>query len=134
MSDDPHDLARFTGAQASAFEHALSELRDGRKRSHWMWFVFPQYAGLGLSPTSQRYAIRSLDEATEYLKHPLLGPRLEECTRAVVQVENRSITEIFGFPDDLKFRSSMTLFDLWPKLALHSSAHWKNTSTASATR
>jgi uncharacterized protein (DUF1810 family) len=98
-------------AQVGAHERALAELRAGRKESHWMWFVFPQISGLGSSPMSQHYAIASLKEARAYLDHPLLGARLRDCTQAVLAVEGRSAHEIFGTPDDLKFRSSMTLFD-----------------------
>ena len=90
----------------------LAELKAGRKRTHWIWFVFPQLRGLGRSPTSQFYGIASLDEARAYLAHPRLGPRLEQCTRTVLSVENRSVHDIFGSPDDLKFHSSMTLFAL----------------------
>jgi uncharacterized protein (DUF1810 family) len=107
---DPHDLQRFVDAQASLIETVRAELRAGRKRSHWMWFIFPQLHGLGSSPMAQRYAIASLDEAQAYLSHPLLGPRLQECTELVNAIENASIERIFGYPDDLKFRSSMTLF------------------------
>jgi uncharacterized protein (DUF1810 family) len=107
---DPHDLRRFSEAQESVYETALSELRDGRKRSHWMWFVFPQFAGLGSSATSRHFAIRSADEARAYLAHPVLGPRLVECADAVLAVTGRSAHEIFGSPDDLKLRSSATLF------------------------
>ena len=107
---DPFDLARFEQAQAAVFAQAIAELRAGRKRSHWMWFVFPQYRGLGSSPMSQRFAIRSLDEARAYLAHPVLGPRLRECTSAVIEVEGRSAHDIFGSPDDLKLRSCATLF------------------------
>ncbi len=107
---DPHDLQRFVDAQAPVIDQVLDELRRGRKRSHWMWFVFPQVAGLGFSGMSKRYAVATLDEARAYLAHPLLGPRLVECTRLVVAVEGRSLLEIFGDPDDAKFRSSMTLF------------------------
>jgi uncharacterized protein (DUF1810 family) len=110
MNDDPFDLARFESAQAPVFAQAMAELRAGRKRSHWMWFVFPQFRGLGLSPRSQRYAIRSLDEARAYLAHPVLGPRLRECTSAVLELEGRSAHDIFGSPDDLKLRSCATLF------------------------
>ena len=108
--DDPYDLQRFVTAQAGVHDQALDELRRGRKQSHWMWFVFPQIAGLGSSPTALFYAVRSLDEARAYLAHPVLGPRLREAAAAVNAVENRSAHEIFGSPDDLKFRSSMTLF------------------------
>lgn len=107
---DPFDLQRFVEAQARVYETALAELKAGDKRSHWMWFVFPQVAGLGLSPTAQRYAIRSLEEAKAYLAHPVLGPRLRECTAAVTAVSERTAHQVFGSPDDLKFRSSMTLF------------------------
>jgi uncharacterized protein (DUF1810 family) len=108
--NDLHNLERFVQAQAGVFEQVCSELRQGRKRSHWMWFVFPQIKGLGNSATAQLYAISSCEEAEAYLQHSLLGPRLLECTRLVTQVEGRSIEEILGFPDNLKFRSSMTLF------------------------
>jgi len=107
---DPHDLARFIDAQSRTYAQALAELRDGRKRSHWMWFVFPQIDGLGLSATSRRYAIRSRAEAVAYLQHPVLGSRLRECTQAVLAVEGRSARDIFGVPDDMKLRSSATLF------------------------
>jgi uncharacterized protein (DUF1810 family) len=108
--NDPHDLQRFVDAQAPVFEQVCAELREGRKRSHWMWFIFPQIEGLGHSETARRFAISSREEAEAYLKHPILGPRLRECTRLVNLVERRSIEQIFGYPDDLKFRSSMTLF------------------------
>jgi len=107
---DPFDLKRFVDAQAPVYRGIVTELRDGRKRSHWMWFVFPQLLGLGSSPMAVRYGISSLDEARAYLGHELLGPRLHECTRLVNQVQGRSIGEIFGSPDDLKLCSSMTLF------------------------
>lgn len=103
---------RFLDAQADIYAQVLDELRTGRKRSHWMWFVFPQFDGLGLSATSRFYAIKSLDEARDYLRHPVLGARLIECTRIVNTVQGRSAHEIFGSPDDTKFRSSMTLFEL----------------------
>lgn len=109
-SNDPHDLERFVRAQTGVYEQALSELRAGNKRSHWMWFIFPQFAGLGSSSTAQYYAIGSRAEAEAYLRHPLLGARLRECANAVVKVTGRSASEIFGYPDDLKLRSSMTLF------------------------
>ena len=108
--DDPFDLQRFVDAQADVYADALAELRAGAKRSHWMWFFFPQIAGLGVSAMAQRYAIASRREAEAYLQHPLLGPRLIACTRAVLAVEGRSAHQIFGSPDDLKLRSSMTLF------------------------
>ena len=107
MSDG---LDRCVSAQAGAAEAALAELTAGAKRTHWMWFVFPQIAGLGTSVTAQRYAITSLDEARAYLAHPVLGARLRECAEALLAVENRSAAEIFGYPDDVKLRSSMTLF------------------------
>ena len=108
--DDPHNLQRFVGAQSSVYAQVCSELRDGRKRTHWMWFIFPQIEGLGYSELARRFAISSLQEAQAYLAHPILGPRLRECTRLVNQVGGRSIEQIFGSPDDLKFHSSMTLF------------------------
>ena len=104
-------LDRFVDAQDGVYAQALAELRAGRKESHWMWFVFPQVAGLGRSPTAQYYAIGSAGEARAYLGHPLLGPRLRECTEAVLTHPNRSAEEIFGAIDALKFRSSMTLFE-----------------------
>ncbi len=107
---DPFHLQRFTEAQAAAWEQARSELRAGSKRSHWMWFVFPQIHGLGSSPMAVRYAIGSLKEAQAYLRHPLLGARLRELSEIVLALDGRSIEQIFGYPDDLKFHSSMTLF------------------------
>ena len=111
-NDDPFDLERFVHAQAANFDDALAELRAGRKRSHWMWYVFPQIAGLGSSSMAQRYAIQSLDEARAYLAHPVLGPRLRQVSEAVVAVPDRNVTalEIMGRPDDMKLFSSMTLF------------------------
>ena len=109
-ASDPFDLQRFVEAQARVYTEVLDELRAGRKRSHWIWFVFPQIAGLGSSATAARYAVSSLDEARAYLRHDVLGPRLHECTRLVNAVPDRSIGEIFGSPDDMKVRSSMTLF------------------------
>jgi uncharacterized protein (DUF1810 family) len=103
-------LDRFVEAQDGVYDDALAELSAGHKRTHWMWFVFPQIAGLGSSPTAQRYAIRSLDEARAYLAHPVLGPRLRACAEALLAVQSRSAREILGSPDDLKLRSSMTLF------------------------
>ena len=108
---DPHDLARFLSAQAPVYDQVLAELRAGRKRSHWMWFVFPQLAGLGRSAMAQRYAIGSLAEAQAYLAHPVLGARLRECCRLVLAATPGDIHAIFGSPDDLKFHSSVTLFD-----------------------
>ena len=110
MADDPHDLARFVAAQADDYAAALAEVRAGRKRSHWMWYVFPQLDGLGTSPTARRYAIESAAEARAYLAHPVLGPRLVECCEAAVAVGGRSAAEVFGPPDDLKLRSCATLF------------------------
>ncbi len=107
---DPFRLQRFVDAQAPIFEQVCAELRRGRKTTHWMWFVFPQLAGLGRSRLAGEFAISSREEAVAYLAHPILGPRLRECTRLVNRVEGRSIDEIFGYPDDLKFRSCMTLF------------------------
>jgi uncharacterized protein (DUF1810 family) len=103
-------LERFVQAQEGVYPRALAELKAGRKQSHWMWFIFPQVAGLGHSAMAQHYAIASLDEARAYLAHAVLGPRLKACTQAVLDVEGRSAHDIFGSPDDLKFRSSMTLF------------------------
>lgn len=111
-ADDRFDLARFVAAQGDCYAQALAELRAGRKASHWMWFVFPQFDGLGFSAMSRRYAIRSLDETRAYLDHEVLGARLLECTDAVNRLEGRSAHAIFGSPDDMKFRSSMTLFEL----------------------
>lgn len=110
LQSDPYELSRFVRAQEGEYERALSELRGGRKRSHWMWYVFPQLEGLGSSAISRRYAIRSVEEARAYLADPVLGPRLEECTEAVLGVEGRSAHEIFGSPDDMKLRSCATLF------------------------
>jgi len=107
---DPFDLKRFVSAQNPVFRAIQGELAEGRKQTHWMWFVFPQVAGLGLSAMSRRYAIGSRAEAEAYLAHPLLGPRLIECIRLVLAVEGRTINAILGAPDDAKFRSSMTLF------------------------
>lgn len=109
-ADDPFDLNRFVAAQASVYAGVLDELRDGRKVNHWMWFIFPQLAALGHSATAKRYGIRSKSEAAAYLAHPILGPRLRECTGLVNQIDGSTAHDIFGYPDDLKFRSSMTLF------------------------
>ena len=108
---DPFDLNRFLGAQAGVYERALGELKRGRKQSHWMWFIFPQIRGLGNSSMTQRYSIKSIEEAQEYLAHPVLGKRLIDCTEAVLAAEGRTSTEIMGSPDDLKLKSSMTLFE-----------------------
>jgi len=111
-SYDDFDLERFVTAQAPVFETVLAELRAGCKRSHWMWFVFPQLRGLGHSSTARFYGISSIEEARAYLAHPLLGPRLDLCTRIVVTSESSSLHAIFGSPDDMKFRSCVTLFSL----------------------
>jgi uncharacterized protein (DUF1810 family) len=109
-SDDPFDLQRFVDAQERVYDEVLAELRGGRKRSHWIWFVFPQLQGLGNSPTALRFGISSLEEARAYLAHDVLGPRLRECARLVCSIAGRSADEVFGWPDNLKVRSSMTLF------------------------
>src|SRR5215469_2830912 len=107
---DPYDLERYVRAQEPVFTQVCAELAVGRKQTHWMWFIFPQLRGLGSSPMAERYAIGSLAEAHAYLAHTLLGERLRQCTRLVNQVEGRTAEAIFGHPDYLKFRSSMTLF------------------------
>jgi uncharacterized protein (DUF1810 family) len=109
-ADDPFDLERFTTAQRDVYDRVLAELKGGRKRTHWMWFVFPQFDGLGFSETSRHYAIKSRAEARAYLDHHVLGPRLRECAQAVLAVEGRSAFEIFGSTDKMKLKSSMTLF------------------------
>ncbi len=109
-TEDPFDLQRFVDAQTAVYDRAREELATGRKRSHWMWFIFPQVEGLGSSVMSRRFAIASREEAVAYLTHPLLGRRLRECTQLVNGIEGHSIHEIFGSPDDMKFQSSMTLF------------------------
>ena len=109
-TNDPYNVERFVQAQAPVYNRVLSELKAGMKTSHWMWFIFPQIRGLGHSPISIEYAISSRGEAEAYLQHPLLGPRLKECTNLVLEIKGHSVTDIFGTPDDLKFRSSMTLF------------------------
>ena len=109
-NDDPFDLARFVEAQDEDYTRVLAEIRNGRKWSHWMWYIFPQYAGLGMSSTSRLYAIKSVAEAEAYLRHPVLGPRLIECAEAALAVEGRTAPEIFGSPDDMKLRSCATLF------------------------
>jgi uncharacterized protein (DUF1810 family) len=110
MTADRYNLKRFLDAQSGSYAQVTSELRQGRKQTHWMWFVFPQIEGLGHSAMAQKYAISSLDEARAYLLHPVLGERLKECTALVTDLEGRSIEEIFGYPDFLKFHSSLTLF------------------------
>ena len=107
---DPFDLQRFVDAQDRVYARVVAELRSGRKTSHWMWFVFPQVAGLGSSPMAQQYAIGTPDEARAYLEHPVLGARLLKCTQLLLDVKGRDIRDVLGYPDDLKFRSSMTLF------------------------
>jgi uncharacterized protein (DUF1810 family) len=107
---DPFGLQRFVDAQAAIYRDVLAELRDGRKRSHWMWFVFPQVRGLGRSATAARFSLSSIDEARAYLAHDVLGPRLRECARLVCEIDGSTAEEIFGWPDDMKLRSSMTLF------------------------
>lgn len=109
-ADDTFHLQRFVDAQASAYPQARAELAGGEKRSHWMWFIFPQVRGLGSSAMAQRFAISGLPEAHAYLLHPVLGPRLRECTALVNAAKSRTLDQIFGYPDDLKFHSSVTLF------------------------
>jgi uncharacterized protein (DUF1810 family) len=109
---DSFDLRRFVDAQAAVYRKVVEELSHGRKRTHWMWFIFPQIAGLGFSAMAQRFAIGSRAEAVAYLEHGLLGPRLVECTRLVLPAREKTITDILGSPDDMKFRSCMTLFDV----------------------
>lgn len=108
--DVDYDLHRFIEAQNGIYEQALAELKTGRKRSHWMWFIFPQIAGLGTSPMAEKYAIRSAEEASAYLADPILGSRLLRCVEAILAIKDRSARDIMGSPDDLKLRSSMTLF------------------------
>lgn len=112
VNSDPHDLSRFVDAQRPVYDSALAEIRAGRKRSHWMWFVLPQVKGLGFSSSSEYFGIGSLAEARAFLDHPVLGARLVECTEALLAHEDRSATSIMGSPDDLKLRSSLTLFSL----------------------
>src|SRR4051794_29063513 len=104
MQDDPFNLARFVAAQKDDYDRALAEVRAGDKQTHWMWYIFPQLAGLGTSSMARRYAVKDLDEARAYLNHPILGTRLRACAEAVLAVEGRSATEIFGHPDDWKLR------------------------------
>ena len=110
VTNDPFDLQRFVDAQDRIYDTVVDELTAARKRSHWMWFIFPQLRGLGSSPTAVRFAISSADEARAYLAHDLLGPRLRECARMVARIDGRSAQDIFGWPDDMKLRSSMTVF------------------------
>ena len=107
---DAYDLSRFIRAQQDDYEQALSEITNGQKRTHWMWYIFPQFDGLAFSSTSRHYAIKSIEEARAYLEHPILGPRLLKCAAAALQVEGRSALDIFGSPDNLKLKSSATLF------------------------
>ena len=109
-ANDPYDLGRFVRAQDADYERALAEIAAGQKRSHWMWYIFPQLEGLGVSPTAKRYAIKSVEEARAYLQHPILGPRLLACGEALCGVEGRTARDILGAPDDLKLRSCATLF------------------------
>jgi uncharacterized protein (DUF1810 family) len=117
VAEDDYDLQRFVDAQRQLYPMVVGELRDGRKRTHWIWFVFPQLTELGRSPTAIRFGISSLAEAVAYLAHEVLGPRLRECARLVAQIEGRTIEEAFGFPDYVKVRSSMTLFALAARAA-----------------
>ena len=105
-----HNLSRFVSAQAGDYDIALAEIRSGRKKSHWMWYIFPQIDGLGFSPTARHYAIKNLDEARAYLAHPVLGPRLVAVCAALLALPDRDAEPVFGWPDVLKLRSSMTLF------------------------
>lgn len=109
-ADDPYNFGRFLQAQEDDFEQAFSEIKRGKKRTHWMWYIFPQFDGLGFSSTAKHYSVKSIEEARAYLEHPVLGPRLMECAEAVISVEGRSASEIFGYPDDLKLKSCATLF------------------------
>jgi uncharacterized protein (DUF1810 family) len=123
VNPDPFNLGRFITAQESVMQDVLAELRAGRKASHWMWFVFPQVQGLGSSSTAQHYAIATREEGRAYVEHPLLGSRLKECTQLVLNIEGRSAQQIFGYPDDLKFSSCMTLFaDVAPEEPLFRAA------------
>jgi uncharacterized protein (DUF1810 family) len=110
--DDPSGLARFIRAQQKTYNQVVAELSRGRKTGHWMWFIFPQIDGLGYSPTTKYYAIKSREEARSYLQHPVLGPRLVECAEVLLALRGRDVSQVFGNPDDLKLRSSMTLFEV----------------------
>lgn len=112
VENDPHELSRFTNAQAAVYRQALSEIRNGLKQSHWMWYIFPQFDGLGFSSTSRRYSIKSIAEAEAYLKHQVLGLRLMECCEALLGVRGRTALQIFDTPDDIKLSSCMTLFSV----------------------
>ncbi len=107
---DPYNLNRFISAQDKIYETVIKELKNGKKQTHWMWYIFPQIDGLGTSATSKYYGIKSIEEAQQYLNHPVLGKRLLECAEIVITLEGKSIAEIFGFPDNLKLKSSITLF------------------------
>jgi len=120
--NDSFDLRRFVDAQAAVYGQVVEELSHGRKQTHWMWFIFPQIAGLGFSAMAQRFAIGSRAEAAAYLEHDLLGPRLVECTRLVMAASEKTITDILGSPDDMKFRSCMTLFDAVSKQEIFAEA------------
>ena len=109
--DDPYDLNRFISAQEGIYDRVLAELRGGQKRTHWMWYIFPQIDGLGFSPTTIHYAVKSVEEARRYLAHPVLGARLVESAETVLAVQGLSVSDIFGYPDDMKLQSSMTLFE-----------------------
>src|ERR1700726_430324 len=122
IMSDPHHLQRFVEAQDGVYANVRVELAAGRKRSHWMWFIFPQVAGLGFSAMAQRFAIGSRAEAVAYLEHDLLGPRLLECTRFVLAASEKPVTDILGSPDDMKFRSCMTLFDAVSKQEIFAEA------------
>lgn len=122
LDNDPHDLARFVTAQDFCYARVLDELRAGQKQTHWMWFIFPQLRGLGSSPRAWTYGVTGLDEATAYLAHPVLGPRLTECTDLAIAAAPRTALQIFGRPDDLKLQASMTLFDAVVKEARFSEA------------
>lgn len=111
VKDDFYRLQRFVQAQEEIYGTALAELRAGRKQTHWMWFIFPQIKGLGISPTASHYSIKTLDEAKAYLRHPVLGKRLRECTDTLLGLQGLSVSDVFPYPDDLKFCSSMTLFE-----------------------
>ena len=117
MNHEQFDLSRFLDAQGPVYARVLSELAYGQKRTHWMWYIFPQIDGLGFSATTQYYAIKSVEEARQYLEHPVLGARLQTCAEKVLAIEGRTISEIFGYPDDLKLKSSMTLFACVPNSA-----------------
>lgn len=123
MADDPFNLHRFIEAQESVYKTVLSELSAGHKQTHWMWFIFPQIEGIGTRPWTVFYSIKSLEEAQAYLKHPVLSPRLIECTTKVLQTENKTLLEIFGKPDNRKFCSCMTLFSIAAKKLKHQDAY-----------